>query len=160
MNQYLLHIDTNLWHSLESNFRRNTFEVPAFFFIENDNIVVGGFTFRHTTFLVDLSLCQARHLTVQEYLVLSTRGLLVKTSTNRNVDHRNVDKPKRRHTKTSTNRNVDKPKRRQTETSTNRNVDRPKRRQTETSTNRNVDKPKRRQTITSTDQNVDRPKHR
>ena len=65
--------------------------------------------------------------------------LLVKMSTNRNVDNQNVDKPKRRQTKTSTNRNVDKPKRRQTETSTNRNVDKPKRRQTKTSTNRNVD---------------------
>ena len=42
--------------------------------------------------------------------------LLVKTSTNRNVDNQNVDKPKRRQTKTSTNRNVDKPKRRQTKT--------------------------------------------
>ena len=60
--------------------------------------------------------------------------LLVKTSTNQNVANQNVDKPKRRHTETSTNQNVDKPKRRQTETSTNLNVDRPKRRQTKTST--------------------------
>ena len=62
----------------------------------------------------------------------------------------NVDKPKRRQTKTSTDRNVDKPKRRQIETSTDQNVDRPKRRQIKTSTNRNVDNPKRRQTKTST----------
>ena len=43
--------------------------------------------------------------------------LLVKTSTNRNVDNQNVDKPKRQQTKTSTDRNVDKPKRRHSETS-------------------------------------------
>ena len=86
--------------------------------------------------------------------------LLVKTSTNRNVDNQNVDKPKRRQTETSTNRNVDKPKRRQTETSTNQNVDKPKRRQTKTSTDQNVDRPKRRQTETSTNRNVDKPKRR
>ena len=62
-------------------------------------------------------------------------GLLVKTSTNRNVDNQNVDKPKRRQTQI-----------RQNQTSTNRIVDRP----TRTSTNQNVDKPKRRQTKTST----------
>ena len=55
-----------------------------------------------------------------EYLL---EYLLVKTSTNRNVDNQNVDKPKRRQTKTSTDQNVDRPKRRQTETSTNQNVD-------------------------------------
>ena len=73
---------------------------------------------------------------------LSYGRLLVKTSTNRNVDNQNVDKPKRRQTETSTNQNVDKPKRRQTKTSTDRNVDKPKRRQTKTSTNQNVDTPK------------------
>ena len=67
------------------------------------------------------------------------KWLLVKTSTNLNVDNQNVDKPKRRQTETSTNQNVDKPKRRQTKTSTNRNGDKPKRRQTKTSTNQNVD---------------------
>ena len=92
---------------------------------------------------------------------------MVKTSTNRNVDNQNVDKPKRRQTETSKNQNVDKPKRRQTKTSTNQNVDRPKRRQAKTSTDRNVDKPKRRQTKvdkpkrrqtkTSTDRNIDIP---
>ena len=72
------------------------------------------------------------------HAILYPRRLLVKTSTNRNVDNQNVDKPKRRQTKTSTDQNVDKPKRRQTKTSTNRNVD-----------NRNADKPKRRHSKTS-----------
>ena len=63
--------------------------------------------------------------------------LLVKTSTNRNVDNQNVDKPKRRQTETSTDQNVNKPKRRQTKTSTNRNVDKPKR--PKASTNQNFD---------------------
>ena len=67
-----------------------------------------------------------------------SRQGLVKTSTNRNVDNQNVDKPKRRQTETSTDQDVDKSKRRQTETSTNRNVDKPRRRQTKTSTNQNV----------------------
>ena len=83
------------------------------------------------------------------------RRLLVKTSTRRNVDNQNVDRPKRPQTETSTSRNVNKSKRRQTETSTRRNVDKPIRRQTETST-----KPKRRQTKTSTSRNVDKPKRR
>ena len=78
------------------------------------------------------------------------RRLLVKTSTNPNVDNQNLYKPKRLQTKTSTKQNVDNPKRRQTETSTNQNVDKPKRRQNETSTSQNVDRPKRRQTETST----------
>ena len=55
--------------------------------------------------------------------------ILVKASINRNVD-----KPKRRQTKTSTTPNVDKSKRRQTKTLTDQNLDKPKRRQTETST--------------------------
>ena len=54
-------------------------------------------------------------------------GLLVKTSTNRNIDNQNVDNPKHRQTETSTNQNVDKP-----------NVDNPKRRQTKTSTPQNI----------------------
>ena len=88
---------------------------------------------------------------------------MVKTSTNRNVDNQNVDKPKRRHTETSTDQNVDRLKRRQIktltcQTSTNQNVDRPKCRQTKASTNQN--KPKRRPTKTSADQNVDKPKRR
>ena len=73
--------------------------------------------------------------------------LLVKTSTNRNVDKQNIDKPKRRRTETSTNQNVDKPKRQQTEMSTDQNVNRPKRRQPKMLTNQNGDKPKRRQSI-------------
>ena len=89
------------------------------------------------------------------YVYCISLWLLVKTSTNRNVDNQNVDKPKRRQTKTSTNQNVNKPKRRQTKTSTNRNVHKPKRRQTKTSTNQNVDRSKRRQIKTSTNQNVD-----
>ena len=92
-----------------------------------------------TITLIELR-CQTRACFLSPYL----SWLLVKTSTNRNVDNQNVDKPKRRQTKTSTNRNVDKPKRRQTKTSTDQYVDKPKRRQTETSTNQNVDKPKRR----------------
>ena len=87
--------------------------------------------------------------------ILYIIGLLVKTSTNRNVDNQNVDKPKRRQTETSTTQNVDIPKRRPNETSTNQNVDRPKRRKTETSKNQNVDRPKRRQT-----KNVEKPKRR
>ena len=59
---------------------------------------------------------------------------------------RNVDRLKRRHTKTSTYQNINRPKRRQTETSTDQNVDRPKRRQTKP--NQNVDISK----LTSTDQ--------
>ena len=77
-------------------------------------------------------------------LHLYSLRLPVKTSTNRNVNNQNVDKPKRQQTKNVdkpkhlTSRHVDKPKRWQTKTST-QNVDRPKRRQPETSTNWNVD---------------------
>ena len=67
------------------------------------------------------------------------RWLLIKTSTNLNVDILNVDKPKRRQTQTSTDRNVDRPKRWQTKTSTNQTVNKPKRRQTKTSTERQTD---------------------
>ena len=86
---------------------------------------------------------------IKLHMVWLIGRLLVKTSTNQNVDNQNVDKPKRRQTESSTNQNVDKPKRRQTETSTIRNVDKPKRRQTKTSTHQNVDKPKRRHSKTS-----------
>ena len=72
-------------------------------------------------------------------LHLYSLRLPVKTSTNRNVDNQNVDKPKRQQTK-----NVDKPKR-----LTSRHVNKPERRR-ETSTDQNVDKPKRRQIETST----------
>ena len=52
----------------------------------------------------------------------NTEGLQVKTSTNRNVDQQNVDRPERRQTERSTDRNVDKPKRWQSETSTIKNL--------------------------------------
>ena len=66
--------------------------------------------------------------------------------------NQNVDRLKRRQTKTSSNR----PKRRQTEMSTDQNVDRPKRRQTKP--NQNVDISKHRPTKNVDIQNVDRPK--
>ena len=95
-------------------------------------------------------LIQAQISTEAQVRIFS--GLLVKTSANRNKDNqifdRNVDKPKRRQTKMSTNQNVNKPKRRQTKTATNQIVAKPKRRQTEVSTNQNVDKLKRRQSKT------------
>ena len=54
-----------------------------------------------------------------------TDTLTTKTSTNQNVETPNIDKPKRRQAKTSTDQNVDKPILRLTKTSTDRNVDSP-----------------------------------
>ena len=130
-------------------------------------IILFCFSFRYTiSFIQNTGLMQMLGIKLfskysqQTSMCLPMARLLVKTSTDRNVDNQNVDRPKRRQAETSTNQNVDKPKRRQAETSTNQNVDKPKRRQTKTSTSRNVDNSKRRQTKTSTSRNVDKPKRR